>query len=240
MSSTQTSSEQQVAKTPSVGAAEMKLEVVVLPVSDVDRAKRFYGGLGWRLDADFATSADFRVVQLTPPGSQCSVIFGKGITTAEPGSIRDLMLVVHDIEEARAHLLGCGVDVSASFHDEGGVFHHAGTKGRVPGPEPTGRSYGTWASFSDPDGNGWLLQEVKTRLPGRLWPDPVAPERMTNVVTLTELLREAEEHHGDYEATAPKHHWSGWYAAYMVARGQGRASEQAANDAALHIEGERQ
>ncbi len=148
--------------------ATQQLEVVVIPVSDVDRAKRFYGGLGWRLDADFATGEDFRVVQLTPPGSQCSIIFGKGVTAPVPGSVQDLMLIVSDIEAARAELIGRGVDVSAVFHDEGGVFHHAGTKGRVPGPDPQGRSYSTCASFSDPDGNGWLLQEIKTRLPGRV------------------------------------------------------------------------
>jgi catechol 2,3-dioxygenase-like lactoylglutathione lyase family enzyme len=146
---------------------DMKLEVVVLPVSDVDRAAAFYKGLGWRLDADFATSPDFRVVQLTPPGSTCSVIFGQGVTAGVPGSVQDLMLVVDDIESARGELIGHGVEVSELFHDEGGVFHHAGTTGRVPGPDPQGRSYCTWASFNDPDGNGWLLQEIVTRLPGR-------------------------------------------------------------------------
>jgi catechol 2,3-dioxygenase-like lactoylglutathione lyase family enzyme len=146
----------------------MRLEVVVLPVSDVDRSKEFYGRLGWRQDADLAASDDFRVVQLTPPGSACSVIFGKGVTAAAPGSIQDLMLVVQDIEVAREELLGHGVDVSDPFHDGGGLFHRAGAQGRVPGPDPQGRSYCTWASFSDPDGNGWLLQEVATRLPGRV------------------------------------------------------------------------
>jgi catechol 2,3-dioxygenase-like lactoylglutathione lyase family enzyme len=154
--------------TANVGVVEMKLEVVVLPVSDVDRAKHFYVDLGWRLDADFANGEDLRVVQLTPPGSQCSVIFGKNVTSAAPGAIQDLMLIVDDIEAARAHLIAHGVDVSGVFHDEGGLFHHAGTTGRVPGPDPQGRSYCTWASFSDPDGNGWLLQEIKTRLPGRV------------------------------------------------------------------------
>ena len=149
---------------------DTKLEVVVLPVSDVDRAKRFYGDLGWRLDADFANGPDFRVVQLTPPGSPCSIIFGAGVTTASPGSVQGLMLVVDDIDVARAELVSHGADVSAVFHDEGGVFHHSGTKGRVPGPDPERRSYRSWASFRDPDGNGWLLQEIKVRLPGRLWP----------------------------------------------------------------------
>lgn len=167
MSKAQTGNEQ-ATSAAKVGAMEMKLEVVVLPVSDVDRAKRFYGGLGWRLDADFANGDDLRVVQLTPPGSPCSVIFGKNVTAGTPGSIQDLMLIVHDIEAARAELIGHGVDVSPVFHDEGGVFHHAGTKGRVPGPDPQARSYCSWASFSDPDGNGWLLQEITTRLPGRV------------------------------------------------------------------------
>ena len=146
---------------------DMKLEVVVLPVSDVDRAENFYKMLGWRLDADFVSSPDFRVVQLTPPGSQASVIFGTGITSAAPGSAQGLHLVVTDIEAARAELVDYGVDVSETFHDAGGVFHHAGTEGRVPGPDPERRSYGSFASFSDPDGNGWLLQEITTRLPGR-------------------------------------------------------------------------
>jgi catechol 2,3-dioxygenase-like lactoylglutathione lyase family enzyme len=146
---------------------DMKLEVVVIPVSDVDRAKDFYTTLGWRLDADFATSEDFRVVQVTPPGSQASVIFGTGVTSATPGSVRDLQLVVTDIEAARAELADAGVDVSEVFHDVGGVFHHAGTVGRVPGPAPERSSYGSFASFIDPDGNGWILQEVTNRLPGR-------------------------------------------------------------------------
>ena len=146
---------------------DMKLEVVVLPVSDVDRAKRFYETMGWRLDADFVVSEDFRVVQLTPPGSECSIIIGNGITAAVPGSVEGLQLVVVDIEAARAELVGRGVDVSEVFHDVGRVFHHAGTEGRAPGPDPERRDYGSFASFSDPDGNGWFLQEVKQRAPGR-------------------------------------------------------------------------
>jgi hypothetical protein len=126
-----------------------------------------YLSLGWRLDADFATSDDFRVVQLTPTGSACSIIFGKGLTSARPGSTQDLMLVAFDLDAARADLAGRGVDVSDVFHDQGGVFHHAGTTGRVAGPDPKGRSYGSFVSFSDPDGNGWLEQEIKMRLPGR-------------------------------------------------------------------------
>jgi catechol 2,3-dioxygenase-like lactoylglutathione lyase family enzyme len=145
----------------------MRLEVVVLPVSNVDRAKQFYLSLGWREDADFAGDGGFRVVQLTPPGSLCSVILGAQVTAATPGSTADLMLVVNDIEAARADLIGRGVDVSEVYHDAGGVFHHSGTDARVPGLAPDRSSYGSFASFSDPDGNGWLLQEIVTRLPGR-------------------------------------------------------------------------
>ena len=146
---------------------DMRLEVVVLPVADVDRAKDFYKELGWRLDADFTSGPDFRVVQLTPPGSACSVIFGTGVTSAAPGSVDQLLLIVSDIQAARDEIAGRGVEISEVFHDEGGVFHHAGAVGRVPGRDPGGHSYATFASFSDPDGNGWLLQEITTRLPGR-------------------------------------------------------------------------
>jgi catechol 2,3-dioxygenase-like lactoylglutathione lyase family enzyme len=146
---------------------QMRLEVVVLPVSDVDRAKEFYERLGWRLDADVVNGDDFRVIQLTPPGSPCSIIFGTGITTAAPGSADGLYLVVDDIEAACAELSEHGVQVSEVFHDAGGVFHHAGTTARLPGPDPDRTSYASFASFSDPDGNGWMLQEVTTRLPGR-------------------------------------------------------------------------
>jgi catechol 2,3-dioxygenase-like lactoylglutathione lyase family enzyme len=146
---------------------DMKLEVVVLPVADVDRAKQFYEALGWREDADIATGPDFREVQLTPPGSACSVIFGTGVTSAAPGSADGMVLAVPDIEAAREELMKRGADVSEVFHDAGGVFHHAGTVDRVPGPAPDHASYGSFASFSDPDGNGWLLQELTSRLPGR-------------------------------------------------------------------------
>jgi catechol 2,3-dioxygenase-like lactoylglutathione lyase family enzyme len=155
------------ATTPARTTADFKLEVVVLPVSDVDRARAFYERLGWRLDADLSPGGDFRVVQLTPPGSPTSVIFGSGVTDAAPGAADSLVLVVDDIERARAELVDRGVDVSEVFHDATGIFHHAGTKDRVPGPDPSRSSYGSWASFSDPDGNGWLLQEITTRLPGR-------------------------------------------------------------------------
>jgi catechol 2,3-dioxygenase-like lactoylglutathione lyase family enzyme len=146
---------------------DFKLEVVVLPVADVDRAKDFYKALGWREDADFVTGPEFRVVQLTPPGSPASVIFGAGLTTAAPGSAQGLQLVVDDIGAARDELAGRGAEVSEVFHDEGGVFHHAGTAARVTGPAPENASYGSFVSFSDPDGNQWFVQEVTTRLPGR-------------------------------------------------------------------------
>lgn len=228
MDSTQVRSEQP-APSPIAGTTEMKLEVVALPVSDVDRAKRFYEGLGWRLDADFTQGESFRGIQMTPPGSRCSIQFGKGVTTAAPGSAQGLFLVVDDVDAARAELTGRGVKVSE-------VFHYAGIRGdRLPGRDPEGGSYRTWASFSDPDGNVWLLQEIRTRLPGRLWPDQASRGLIGDVGALAELLRETEKHHGPYEATAPKHHWSGWYAAYMVARVRGRTPDEAAQEAALHL-----
>ena len=146
----------------------MKLEVVLLPVSDVDRAKAFYEGLGWRMDIDYVGEEEgFRIVQFTPTDSECSIIFGEGLTAAEPGSYEGLQLTVTDIAAAREDLVGRGVDVSEVFHDAGGIFHHAGTAGRVPGHAPERANYGSFASFSDPDGNGWVLQEIKVRAPGR-------------------------------------------------------------------------
>ena len=142
----------------------LRLEVVVVPVEDVDRAKEFYGLLGWRLDADIEPGPGRRVVQFTPPGSGCSIIFGEGVTSARPGSFEGLHLAVHDIDEARADLIGRGVEVSEPFHDGGGVFHHVGLRGRISGPNPQRKSYASYVSFSDPDGNGWLLQEVTSRL----------------------------------------------------------------------------
>jgi catechol 2,3-dioxygenase-like lactoylglutathione lyase family enzyme len=162
MSSTQASADV-ATEMPDVGAIDMKLEVVTLPVSDVDRAKRFYQSLGWRLDADFDFGDGVRGVQLTPPRSQCSIHFGTGITTAEPGSVQRLELVVSDIDAARDDLIGRGAEVSELFHRDGSRL--------VPGPDPEHHAYLTHASFSDPDGNGWLLQEVKTRPPGREWED---------------------------------------------------------------------
>jgi catechol 2,3-dioxygenase-like lactoylglutathione lyase family enzyme len=210
---------------------DLKLEVVVIPVSDVDRAKRFYGSLGWRLDADFAFDNGFRVVQFTPPGSGCSVQFGTKITSAAPGSAQGLYLVVSDIDAARNELLARGAKISEVFHPAtpGAQFQRDGTSGRVSGSAPDHASYRSFVTFNDPDGNGWLLQEVRTRLPGRGLSN-------MDVATLTELLRETEKHHGEYEPTAPKHHWSGWYAAYIVARQNGKTPEDAAKDAKLHLE----
>ena len=227
MSGTQTANEGTTPKPPA-GTIDLKLEVVVLPVSDVDRTRRFYETLGWRLDADFSNGDDWRLVQMTPPGSPCSVMFGKGFTSAMPGSVQGTFLVVDDVEAARAELIRHGVNVSDVFHFDGSVLRVAGTKGRVPGPDPEGRSYFSFASFTDPDGNGWLLQQVTTRLPGR--------GLGMDVATLTELLKETEKHHGEYEPAAPKHHWSEWYAEYIVARERGRSPEEAAKDGARRIE----
>jgi catechol 2,3-dioxygenase-like lactoylglutathione lyase family enzyme len=220
MSTTQTKNERTTGTASA--AVDLKLEVVTLPVSDVDRAKRFYGGLGWRLDADFSGDG-WRAVQMTPPGSPCSIHFGTGGSTAAPGSAEGLFLVVGNIDVARAELIAKGADVSEPFH-------FAGIRGaRLEGPDPDRRTYASYASFKDPDGNSWLLQEVTTRLPGRGLSNDVA--------TLTELLAETEKRHGLYEPTAPKHHWSGWYAAYVIARQRGRTADEAASDAALEIEG---
>jgi len=213
---------------------DLKFEVVVVPVSDVDRAKRFYGGLGWRLDADFVFDNGFRVVQFTPPGSGCSVQFGTNITSAAPGSAQGLYLVVSEIEAARDELVARSAEISDVFHPvaPGAQFQRDGTGGRVGGSAPDHASYRSFATFSDPDGNGWLLQEIKTRLPGR-------GESSLDVATLTDLLQEAEKRHGEYEPTAPKHHWSGWYAAYIVARAQGRTPEEAVKDGVRHVESSR-
>ncbi len=146
---------------------DMKLEVIVLPVADVDRAKGFYEAMGFRLDADFSADGGFRVVQLTPPGSEASIIFGAGVTSAAPGSVQGLYLVVYDIEAAREDLIARGIDISEVYHDAGGLFEHAGTDHRLSGPDPDRGDYASFASFSDPDGNGWVLQEVRQRAPGR-------------------------------------------------------------------------
>ena len=194
---------------------DMKFEVAVLPVADVDRAKHFYKTLGWREDADFVGEGGFRVVQLTPPGSPASIIFGTNVTSATPGSAQDLQLVVDDVEAARAELAGHGVEISEVFHDAGGVFHHAGTEARVAGPDPERRSYGSFASFSDPDGNGWVLQEVTTRLPGRV---DAHGTTFGSASTLADALRRAAAAHGEHEKEIGQEDadWPSWYAEYMV------------------------
>ena len=221
---TQVSTERATQK-PGAATIDTKLEVIVIPVADVDRAKRFYEGLGWRLDADFSNGNDWRLVQMTPPGSACSVMFGKGFTSAAPGSVQGTFLVVDNLESERADLTKRGVTVTDVFHFAGDQLV-LGAKGREPGRDPQGRSYLSFASFNDPDGNSWLLQEVTSRLPGR-------GVSSFDVATLRDLLRETEEHHGQYEPTAPKHHWSEWYARYMVARAQGKTSEEAFKSAKL-------
>ena len=202
--------------------ADLKLEVVVIPVADVDRAKAFYGGLGWRLDADFPFDNGFRVVQFTPPGSGCSVQFGTKITTAEPGSAQGLYLVVSEIEAARAQLAKRGAEVSEVFHAEapGAQFRPGGASDRVSGPaaQPT---YMTFATFSDPDGNSWLLQEITTRLPGRI--DAAAGTTFTSVADLAGALRRAESAHGEHEKRTGQAdaNWPDWYAAYISAEQAG-------------------
>ena len=221
MNGTQMSNEH-ATQIPSVGMVDTKLEVVIIPVSDVDRAKRFYGNLGWRLDADFAFDNGFRVVQLTPPGSGCSVQFGTNITTAVPGSARGLYLVASDIEAARNELAAHAVEVSDVFHagTPGAQFQPDGTGGRVRGPSPDHATYSSFATFNDPDGNGWLLQEVTTRLPGRI--DPAAIS-FGSAGDLASALRRSEAAHGQHEKRTGQRdaNWSDWYAAYMVAEQAG-------------------
>jgi catechol 2,3-dioxygenase-like lactoylglutathione lyase family enzyme len=209
----------------SAAKVDMKFEVIVIPVSDVDRAKEFYGRLGWRLDADYDNGKDFRVIQFTPPGSGCSVIFGKNVTAAAPGSTQGLYLIVSDIEAAREELLGRGVAISGAFHDAGGVY--AGPdqpylfgRLRVSGPDPEHRSYRTFASFSDPDGNGWLLQEITTRLAGRI---DSAATSFSSASDLESALKRAEAAHGEHEKRTGQRdeNWPAWYAAYMVAEQSG-------------------
>jgi catechol 2,3-dioxygenase-like lactoylglutathione lyase family enzyme len=204
-----------------IAQMDMKLEVVIIPVSDVDRAVQFYRSLDWRLDADISAEATFRVVQLTPPGSPTAIIFGTGVTTQAPGSAEGLHLVVDDIDAASKELLRQGVDVSEIFHDAGGLFHHAGTEGRLPGPDPDRQSYGSFLSFSDPDGNGWVLQEITTRLPGRV--DPAATD-FTSARDLANALRRAATAHGQHETRSGTEDpdWPDWYADYMVREQDGR------------------
>lgn len=204
---------------------DMKFEIVVIPVSDVDRAKNFYSTLGWRLDADFASGDDWRVIQFTPPGSGCSVIFGKNVTGAAPGSAKGLYLVVSDIEATRKDLLARGIKVSEPFHGGGDV--HTGAdepylfgRLRVSGPDPKRQSYSSFASFSDPDGNGWLFQEITGRLPGRVEGDTA----FGSSADLAAALRRAAAAHGEHEKRTGGNHdanWPDWYAAYIVAEQAG-------------------
>jgi catechol 2,3-dioxygenase-like lactoylglutathione lyase family enzyme len=201
---------------PSTGTIDMKLEVVVIPVSDVDRAKRFYGNLGWRLDADFVVGDEFRGVQFTPPGSPCSIHFGIGVTSAVPGSAHGLYLVVSDIQSARAVLIDRGADVSEVFHRDG--------PGQPPlsGPDPARRSYFSYATFSDPDGNEWLLQEVTTRFPGRIDPNATS---FASASDLASAMRRASTAHGEHETRTGgqrDENWPDWYAEYMVAEQAGK------------------
>jgi catechol 2,3-dioxygenase-like lactoylglutathione lyase family enzyme len=213
MSSSQLHSETAI-EAPGAPMADMKLEVVVIPVSDVDRAKQFYGGLGWRLDADFIRGDAFRGIQFTPPGSSCSIHFGTGLTSAVPGSARGLYLVVSDIEAARAELVRRGVKVS-------GVFHRAPGEEPSSGVDPARRSYASYATFSDPDGNGWLLQEVTARLPGRV---DANDTRFTSTTELAAALRRAEAAHGEHEKRTGQRDadWPSWYAEHMVREQAGK------------------
>ena len=208
-----------------VQTTDMKLEVIVIPVSDVDRAKQFYGDLGWRLDADFASGDNWRVIQFTPPGSGASVIFGKNLTPAAPGSVQGLYLVVSDIEAARQELLRRGVTVSETFHGAGDVYTgpdepYLFGSIRLSGPDPEHRSYRSHASFSDPDGNGWLLQEVTERLPGRV----AADTTFTSAADLAATLRRAAAAHGEHEKRTgePDVNWPEWYAEYIVSEQAGK------------------
>jgi catechol 2,3-dioxygenase-like lactoylglutathione lyase family enzyme len=217
MSTTQEHSGE-AAGTAGVKNADLKLEVVVIPVSDADRAKEFYGRLGWRLDADFPFDNGFRVVQFTPPGSGCSVQFGTKITSAAPGSAQGLYLIVSDIEAARGQLAARGAQVSDVFHPgaPGAQFEPGGGSGRVSGPAADGQSYSSFATFSDPDGNTWLLQEITTRLPGRV---DAAETSYASVADLSAAMRQASVAHGEHEKRIGQadENWPDWYAAYMVA-----------------------
>lgn len=212
---------------------DMKLELVAIGVTDVDRAKAFYENLGWRLDIDVMTGEGFRAVHLTPHHSEASVIFGKGLATAKPGSGESLILAVDDLDAARKDLIARGVDVSEVFHYAAGPFINAVPNPRVSGRDPEGRSYFSFASFKDPDGNTWLLQEIPKRLPGREWKKRPSE---ADVAALATLLRETEEHHGAYEKTHAKHAWSDWYAPYLSARLSGSSPEEAATAADRRME----
>ena len=216
-----------------VKPVNMKLEVVLLGVSDADRAKAFYEKLGWRVDIDLA-HGDFRGVQVTPHNSEASIIFGKGVTAAQAGSAPSLILAVDDIDAARNDLIARGVEVSEVFHFAGGPFNNTLENPRVSGRDPEGRSYFSFASFEDPDGNSWLLQEISARLPGREWKSEQI--QTTDVETLADLLHETGEHHHHFEKTHAEHKWWDWYAPYLNARQTGKTSEEAAAAAQRYME----
>jgi catechol 2,3-dioxygenase-like lactoylglutathione lyase family enzyme len=213
---------------------DMKLEVIIIPVSDVDRAKAFYQKAGFRFDIDYVANENFRVLQFTPPNSEASIIFGKGVTSAQPGSIDQLVLAVSDVDAARNDLISRGVNVSEVFHYAAGPFNYSVKNPRVAGHDPEGRSYYSFASFEDPDGNRWLFQEITTRLPGREWKS--ARAQALDVATLAELLHETEQHHGQYERTHGKHNWWDWYAPYFSARQNGSNAEEAVAAADRYME----
>jgi catechol 2,3-dioxygenase-like lactoylglutathione lyase family enzyme len=222
MSTTELNPTTQTAQTRSM---DLRLEVAIVPVTDAERAKDFYASLGWREDADFQLSETLRVLQFTPPGSQASIIFGTGVTPAGTRPAGSLLLAVDDVEAARAELIGRGVEVSEVFH---GIGFAADGQGREPGPDPEHKSYSSYASFSDPDGNEWLLQEVTSRLPGRV--------EEPNIAALAGLLLETALHHDGYEKAAPEHNWWDWYAPYFNARQHGSTPEQAEAAADLYME----
>lgn len=217
-----------------VEPVDMKLEVILIGVSDIDRAKAFYESLGWRLDGDFRVGDNFRAVHMTPHNSAASIMFGKGIKTAKPGMSDSLLLAVSDIAAARADLVARGVAVSEVFHYAAGPFNNTVPNPRIGGRDPEARAYFSFASFEDPDGNGWLLQEITSRLPGREW--PARKPQKTDVAALAGLLRETSEHHGPYENAHPKHQWWDWYAPYLSARQTGSTPEEAAAAADRYME----
>ena len=202
---------------------DMKFEVTVLPVADPDRSKVFYQGLGWRLDADIPIDEQHRIVQFTPPGSPASIQFGPGTTTMTPGAMRDMFLIVEDIQAARDELISHGADVSDVWHGPG----LDNVTKRMPGPDPDHGTYRSFATFADPDGNSFLLQEITDRLPGRVWP--------TDIGALAELLHETAQHHGSFEKVAPPHDWWDWYAAYMDARQRGSNEDDASSAAGRYM-----
>jgi catechol 2,3-dioxygenase-like lactoylglutathione lyase family enzyme len=216
-----------------INSQNMKLEVVVFSVSDVDRAKAFYENLGWRFDID-VVEGDFRGVQMTPPNSEASIIFGKGVTPNNSGSAHSLVLAVDDLDAVREDLIARGVNVSEVFHYAGGPFNNAVENPRILGRDPQGRSYFSFASFEDLDGNVWLLQEIQTRLPGRV--EFHTRARDMDVATLATLLRETAEYHDHYEKTHAEHHWWDWYAPYLSARQNGSSPEEAAAAADRYME----